>query len=576
MDEPQNLTLPVDATSAPSAKVDELDRETAAQVEEFIVALLKELKARQAYVPGNPLIGRFHHAVCDQALRLWESVSHLTLRIDEGQLLWQSCPVYDHPVGHDNLAFMFFRDGLRTIALLPGCERGELREFLEILASIRQGRSADLLATLWHRDFSLIRFEYVDVSEDEALDLPVTDRTAGEGEEIPTGEIERVLEAGPLPPDVDESFNSLLLTEADRQYLQREIDLELHRPLAHDVTLALLDQFEMRDQERRRQVVDILRELLPRLLREPDFPTVSLIVNELQLLANRTGERDTQELVVSLLRDMSEAMAELVSASEAIDQAPQADELDALLGALQAEAMPTLVRALPAIADPVLRKQVEEALDRLTQQFPRHITMLLKAEDPMLAAEAAGIVARLGVPDALQSLIDAATRPEAIARKAAVRALGHCDPAAATSVVLAALGDDDAMVRVAAADALALIGGPPAAEAIRRAIDSRRFAGRDTAEQMAFLKALVDLSDVDSVQVLSDLLNGRRWLVFKHAPSLRASAARALGALGTTEAAEALKRAENDSATTVASAVRVSLRHVEQGPGPTPPVGGAE
>lgn len=574
MDDPQNLTLSTDPDSGGSA--DPVDVETVEKIEEFISALLKELKARQSYVPGNPLIERFHHAVREQALELWDLIPHLTVRMDEGRLLWKDHPVYERPVGHGNFAFMFFRDGLRTLAFLPGCEGGELREFLEIVARVRQGRAADLLATLWHRDFSLIRLEYVDVSEDEVSDLPVTDRRAGEGEQLPTGELEQVMEAGPVPPRHEMAFNELRLTEADRQYLQREMDLELERPLAHDVTLALLDQFEMRDQERRRQVVDILRELLPRLLREPDFTTASLIVNELQLLANKTGERDTQELVASLLRDMSEGMAELVSVADASEHGPEEAEIEALLGALQAEAIPTLVRALPAISDPVLRAHVEEALDRLILRFPLHVTRLLNAEDPMLAAEAAGIVSRLGLPDAVEGLLEAARRPEAIARRAAIEALGHIDADEANGAVAAALEDSDPAVRVAAVTAATRRDGPEAEEAIRRVVGARGFATRDAGEQMAFLKGLVALSGDGAVETLSELLNGRRWWFMRNAPSLRASAARALAIVGTPEAVEALREAQDDRTAAVAHAVRVSLRHIGQDPESEPAVEGDE
>ena len=574
MDDPQDLTLSTDPGSG--GPVDAVDVETAEKIEEFVSALLKELKARQSYVPGNPLIERFHHAVREQALELWDLIPHLTLRIDEGRLLWKDHPVYDRPVGHGNFAFMFFRDGLRTLAILPGCESGELREFLEILARVRQGRAADLLATLWHRDFSLIRMEYVDVSEDDVSDLPVTDRRAGEGEQLPTGELEQVMEAGPVPPRYEKAFNELRLTEADRQYLQREMELELDRPLAHDVTLALLDQFEMRDQERRRQVVDILRELLPRLLREPDFTTASLIVNELQLLANKTGERDTQELVASLLRDMSEGMAELVSAADASEHGPEDAEVEALLGALQAEAIPTLVRALPAISDPALRTRVEDALDRLILRFPLHVTRLLGAEDPMLSAEAAGIVSRLGLPDAVEGLVEAARRPEAIARRAAIEALGNIESDEGDLTVVAALEDSDPAVRVAAVTAATRRDGPEAEEAIRRAISARGFEMRDAGEQMVFLKGFVALSGDDAVETLSELLNGRRWWFVRHAPSLRASAARALAIVGTPEAAEALREAQDDRTAAVADAVRLSLRHIEHDPDSEPPIEGDE
>lgn len=546
--------------------VDDADRDIARQIEEFVVALLKDYRTRQAYVRGNQLIERFHGALLDELRNLWEQLPHLTLTIDEGRLLWRDLPVYDQPISHDNFAFMFFREGLRTLAILPGCEQGELREFVEIIANVRRGRSSDLLATLWHRDFSFIQIAYVDIGEDEILDLPAGNRNAGAGETIEDmTEIERVVEEGPVSTDVDDAFQQILLSEADQGYLQREIELDEERELVHDVTLALLDQFEMRDHERRQQVVDILRRFLPELLSGHDFATVALIVNELQLLANKTGEQDTQELVVALLRDMSEAMATLVST--AIDDAghdPEGEVVSAMLGALQAEALPTLVRALPSISDPSLRGTIEQAIDDLVERFPTHLTELLIAHDPVLAAEAALILARLHIISAVEDVVRLAGRPEAVARRAGIEALGSMPVDVAGPVILKALDDVDWTVRKTALEAITRVAPEGAAREVRERISSRRFASRDEMEQTAFLKALVAAGPEEAVAELTELLNGRGRWGGKQAAIVRAGAARALLSVGTPEAARELKKARNDRNSTVSNAVRLCLRHFKQ------------
>jgi len=545
---------------------DDADRETASQIENLVVALLKDYRTRQAYVRGNQLIDRFHGALLQELHTLWEHLPHLTLMIDEGRLLWKDLPVYDQPIGHDNFAFMFFRDGLRTLAILPGCEQGELREFVEIMANMRRGRSSDLLATLWHRDFSFIRIEYVDVGEDENLTVPAGDRNAGAGETIEDmSEIQRVVAEGPVSTEVDDEFHKILLSEADQGYLQREIELDDERDLVHDVTLALLDQFEMRNQERRQQVVDIFRSFLPDLLAIPDFSTVALIVNELQLLANKTGEVDTQELVVSLLRDMSEAMAALVStAMDNAEHDPGEDAVDTLLGALQAEAIPTLVRALPSVSDSALRGRIEQAIDGLVARFPAHLSELLVASDPVLAAEAAAILARLGIVSAVTDLTRLARRPETTARRGGIEALGFMPPEQAAPAVIEALDDTDWTVRKAALQALTQLAPEGAAEQLRKRIASRRFASRDEIEQTAFLRALVSAGPDESVPELAQLLNGRGRWGGKQAAIVRAGAARALVLVGTPEAAAELEKAKNDRNSTVANAVRLSLKNLEK------------
>ncbi len=95
-----------ESTAEPSAE----DIRTAEQISELLTAIIKEIRARQTYVAGNPLIERFHRDVEERFVTLWDDLPHLALAVDENRLTWRDLDVYSHPVGHDNLAFQFFRD----------------------------------------------------------------------------------------------------------------------------------------------------------------------------------------------------------------------------------------------------------------------------------------------------------------------------------------------------------------------------------------------------------------------------------------------------------------------------------
>jgi len=376
-------------------------------------------------------------------------------------------------------------------------------------------------------------------------------------------EIEAVLESGAVTEEEVAEFSDITLAEPDLLYLKREMEAEWARPVVHDVTLALLDQFEMRDQQRRRQVVDILREMLPRLLVSRDFGNVALIVNELQLLANKTGENDTQELVTSLLRDMSEAMAEMVSAVGLDGTSPAAEELAALVGALQAEAIPTLVRAIPAVPSRQTRDRLTEALDRLVGSNPGYVVDLLSAEDPMLAAEAARIVGRLGLTEAEPYLIELSRRPEDVTRQAAIEALASLGSAVGAEALAAALSDSGRDVRMAAVNAIAAVGSERALPLLGDTIAGSDLSNRDQGEQMAFMRSYAALAGDGAVPLLAKLLSGRKWWGGRRAPNLRACAARALGLVGTPAARAALEKAARDRAASVKSAVRVALKALD-------------
>lgn len=545
-----------------SAAPEEGDAELAAEIEELVNSLLKAVKAQQTYVAGNPLVQKFRDEAGERFAGLWENIPDLSVGVDEGRFVWKGHEVYAHPVGQDNFAFQFFKDGIRRIAFLPGVE-AELDEFLTIVGGGPQGRPVDMVAELWHRDFDSIQIEYVDVG-DEDLDVPEPDRMAGSGEDLEdVSELQQAAEAGPIPPEEEAQYASLTLGEADVAYLKREMEAEWQRNLVRDVVLALLDQFEMRDHERRRQVVDIMRELLPRLLTDRNFANVALILNELQLLANKTGEEATQRLVTSLLRDMSEAVAEMVSSAEGDASVPGSDELTSLLSALQAEAIPTLVRAIPSVPDPQVRKQLSESLDRLVAAHPEYLSELLQAEDPMLAAEAAGICGRLNLADLEPDLLELAGRPEPVTRRAAIEALTAIGSIAGMDALAAALGDGGREVRLAAVEAVAELKPTGAKDMLEEWLLSSEMEDRDNAEQFAFFKAFGQVAGDDGVPVLDKILNGRKWFGGKYSPAIRGAAARSLGMIGTAAARGVLQKAADDKVAPVRSSVRVAMKFMD-------------
>lgn len=531
-----------------------------ADVRGAVEAFLKAARAANLYVAGNPMIEKFKGEADRRLAALWDHLSELSIAVDEGRLVWKGHDVYAEPLGPENVAFHLFRDGVRGLVFLPGAEEGELREVVELIRPGQAGREAgDVVTSLWHRDFSCVRFDYADLSaEDEGLEVPHPERQAGEGERLEDmSEIEEVLAAGPLTAEEESDLAGLYLGEADEAYLRREMEAEWNRPLHRDVTLALLDQFEMRDHDRRRQVVDILREFLPRLLAERDFSNVALILNELQLLANKTGEVATQELVTALLRDMSEAVAEMVGPASEGGATPE--QVTALLNALQAEAIPTLVRAIPAVTNRKTRRQLTESLDRLVAANPPQILELLRADDPVLAAEAARIVGRLQIREAEAYLARLAGRPEEEARRAAIEALTALGTGAGEPV-LDALGDASREVRLAAARAVAELEPEGAEPVMLKWVTGSPLRERDPTEQMAFFRAYAAVAGERGTAVLGRLLNGRRWWGGRNPPTVRAAAARALGLLGGEAARRALEKAAGDRDTQVRSAVRVSLR----------------
>lgn len=531
-------------------------------VRDFVTALVKSIRVAQIYASANPLVGRFKEEAAAKLGAVSNRMSGLTLSVDEGSLIWQRRPVYEEMIGEENLAFRLFKDGIRAVTFLPGSESGEVRDFVDLLQQcMSERRDEDILSLFWRRDFVDIQVDYVNlIAEMDEAAVPMPDPGAGAGEEVEDKrEIEEVQGAkiGELKDEGD--IAPFILTDADWRYLRAEMKREWDRPLSRDVTLALLDQFEMRDHERRTQVVEIVRGMLPRLMRKREYDNVALMLTELQLLADKTGEEEPQQLVADLLHEMSESLAELVAAAGPGPDRPEPEQLRSLLDALQEEAIPTLVRALPRLADRDTRQQLATAIDRLVASNPQQIRLLLRTEDPVVAAEATRIVVRLGVQEATPDVMMLLDRQDRDARLAAISALEALNYQGSSERLLELLDDSDTKIRFAAARAISGIRPPGAREYLEELINDGDLKDRDVNEQLAFFKAYAQVAGDDAIDLLQELLNGRS-MFRKQPPSIRATAARALGLIPGDEAAQVLESAANDKNVAVRSAVNAALR----------------
>ncbi|MGD2216315.1 MAG: HEAT repeat domain-containing protein [Gemmatimonadales bacterium] len=535
------------------------------EVREFLTAFVKTVRAAQLYVQGNPLLHQFIEDLKRRLSAIWDRVPSLKLTIYESEIRWLDSKVYQEKLGgQDNLAFNLYRDGIRRVELLPGVEDDELRQFIDVLrlAKTLKEDEDDLLTLLWNCDFSLIRYEYVDVLGDEppvpTPDLSQADDTLPA---LPELELSPELQTPTLREDFEPSL--YFLDEADVAHLQQELHREWDRPVTQDVTIAILDQYELGDEERRAEVVDILRQMLPRVLAEGDFSKASFIVGELKGIAvKKQDEPSILQEVDAIIGELSEpiVLEQLVKILEDGTVDPNSEALATLLGALKPQAIVVLIQALPLVARKEAREQLLATLDRLASMNPKLMPGLVAAEDPRVAAEAAKIAGRLKMSGTAEPIAKLLKRPEQEVRVAAVEALVALRTSMAGGPLMAALTDGSRDVRVAAAKGIAKLKYSPGAQQLEAFIKGNELRKRDLTEQLAFFEAYARAAGDKGTRLLARMLNGRRFLWFKYPSPLRACAARALGLVGGREAEQELNVAEFDSDPMVLSAVHAARR----------------
>lgn len=546
-----------------------------AAVEELLRAFMKAARARQLYLPNNPIYRSAIETLRKAFHPVWQQASILTLTIDELELRWEDETVLTDPTGSksaDNLAWLFYKDGVRELTLTPGFEDEEVVKLLDIVQRARRATADDddLVAMLWEAEFTFLTYHHLDLLQDGV----------GGSETSPGPEVT------PLPPDqmqretqaaVEESraagfvsmadFDSTLyfLDGEEVEYLRREIEREYAHDLRGNVISALFDIFELHgDAAARAEILEHAQTLLPLLLAAGHFGGVAYLLREAQgSLSRSVGITDSHKARLTELADQLSAPDALNQLLQALDEAPQLppeDQLADLFAQLRPAALETIFKWLGTSSNTQLRPALGAAADRLAGENTSELVRLVQSSDPVVSAEAIRRAGSLKAQAAVLALSKLLSDPDAARRLAVVQALVEIGSAGALQGIERATEDTDREVRIAVARAFASRVHRPALARVEAVVKGRPIRDADLTEKMAFFEAYGALAGDAGVESCDAILNGKSFLGRREDPEIRACAAVALGRIGTARAMEALRKASGEKDVVVRNAVSRALR----------------
>lgn len=534
-----------------------------ALVADLLRSISTALRNYRLYGGQPAMLDRFVATVRKHLLDTWDALPLVRLVIDDTGIRWEEEVVYAAGSDPGDLAFLFFKDGIRGLTLLPGLEH-EIEILLGVLARAPQLRSEedDLVTLLWQVDLAKLRYEHVELSA-EGADLPVAD--PGAVREISAAGVREDATARRTELSPEDFRDTLyFLDDADLRRLGDEVRREAERDLWLDVSSALFDRLEDGSPERQRRILHILRELLSHSLGAAQFDRAARFLGELARLAARPGVFSPD--VLREVRGFYQQLADEATIHQLaimLDESPPAlrtESFAELLAYFPPTALSPLMRAASALSRPDVRRAFEQVIERLATSHREEVVRMLAHEDPGVAEEAVRWVARLRIGAASTDLVQMLSRSETRIRLAAILALKELGAATAGRKLMELLEDPDREIRIAAAKALSALEFVAACPVLEAAISSKRLRAADTTEKIAFFEAYGRLAGGEGIALLDRMLNGRSWLGRWEDPELRACAALGLGRVRHPSAHKALSTASSDVDPVVRSAVARALR----------------
>ena len=149
-----------------------------------IQSFLQSLKAFQLYEDDHPILHKFRDRLEQDFDRYFEKHDSFIIQVDELQFSFQGKALHEEQALRENLAFMFFKDGIREIRFFRGLELNEIVDFLNIVrkSSVVSRMEDDLVTLLWGKDFLHIDFSIVEeFFEGEGILIPLTEEDLVKG-----------------------------------------------------------------------------------------------------------------------------------------------------------------------------------------------------------------------------------------------------------------------------------------------------------------------------------------------------------------------------------------------------------
>jgi hypothetical protein len=565
----------VSLPSAPASSQHSDDRPEppfpASLVEELLRLIGRTIRAHQLYLHNNPTYLRAVENAKGAFLSIWTHTDELKFEVTDTQLTWEGRVVANEPdKTTDALPWILYKDGIRELRLLRGIEEQEMVALIEIIARVRKASPEEdnLLTLLWEQELNFVRYRYVDLSLEGVVPLEVSEDAKLERLVDPT-QLQEPARENLLPIGVVnlDDFDATLyfLDDSEIDYLRNAVAEEYASDLRGNVVAILLDVYEQQtDSAIRDEICGVLDNLLVDLLTLGQLRSVATLLREVSAAAGRARDLTPlqRETLLSLPSRMSEpeSLSQLLQSLDERVELPAQEEMNELFDQLRVTALGTIFAWLGRLQSPRIRALLDGAATRLASANTGELVRLIGANEPDVAVEA---IRRSGIMRAVAAvpvLGRQSTQGDAIVRLAAVQALAEIGTPGALQQLERAIDDPSRDVRVAAARAFAARAHRPALARIEAAIKGKRLHESDLTERMAIFEAYGALCGEPGIPLLDGLLNAKGFFGKREDPELRACAAMALGRIGSDSALAALRRASADKEILVRNAVNRALR----------------
>ena len=503
------------------------------KIKSFFLQLNKSMKQISLYRHNVSGYGEYIRLAYDELNALLEEMETLSLMVEQRGLKYQGVQVYGDDSNELNLAYRFYRDGIRLLRFRAGLDEKELLHFILVcLTNFKETEFAneDMVSLMWRSDFKHI--EHV-VMETFALGQESAEQTQIDVDNIvgflyrtmSSASKDRVQFARLSLDDLDIEIRDVeqiagikiegeSATEGDRERFRKEVTNDLAVGNFRRLCVVLFAMFESDLDVKLSEVIqEAFEQLLDTFLLQENLEAIRWLFDQFNDLKKKNIPPGSMALVDFL----SKHLVSRLSDSERVDKIGdmlEADSRPEMIKRVQSHfefiderALDSLLGVLERLSNPATRQLV---CNKLASFGPQHVDVYvnrLSSSKANYVRDMLHIIDLLGYEDRTKVTAGLLNHPNLAIRIEALKTIGDGQDPSAGPYVMRALKDPDPQVRITAAMLLPNFDRAMALRSLLSLAKDPSFDQKSEKEQAAVYGSMSSLGMRESMEFLKEQMH---------------------------------------------------------------------
>jgi hypothetical protein len=505
---------------------------------DVVEGILKSKKLMRMYPANNPMHINASKGIFDTFNSFFELQGSITFTVTMNSLMYKNEQVYHKQEKDDNLAFFFFKDGLREISFLKDIEQQELEEFISLLNIDFESDAPDddIVTLLWDGDFKNIKY-FVD--QDFLGNWEVTNESRISDEKVTSAYQDA------FKIEAEKKVIQVELNENDFRYMADEMQKQDQPKLQKMITILFEALYQTKESGYVNEIIRIITDIMDYCMQESDFKSAAYVMNTIKgiIEGEALGDEGVKsfQIVFNKINSKSfiERMGTTIEKSSVIDR----EDFLSLIRHMDERSIPQFICILGQLESIKGRHLVIDALEILGRHNLKKLAKGLSDSRWHVVRNVALILGKIADPDSIGDLVEILSHADHRVRKEAVIAIGNIKTSKVTRYLENTINDDEKSVRITTARTLGKVKTEDAKKMLLAELSGKSFSVKDFNEKKEFYRIIANWQDREVKDFLIKTLNKKKFFGKARNDENRACAAYALGIIKDADAVKPLESA---------------------------------